>query len=231
MNIFQQVFASVDPKASQLVKASENVSENVIVKREKETIINDNQPKAKKVAKKEKKIKPSYSKDISQTNNYKPKIDFKPPSYQQPTSSKNVGSIIPVSSTMRKVQKTKPQYTETSKKVQQPQQIETENKLSNDEIISQISELEQRYEELCELYNSTSNAYNKSKVNNEKLTSQNFELEMEIQKLKEVTKDSNNRLLEMKQDYEDKAKERDDSWEFKINELMMELEVLKDSKK
>lgn len=229
MNIFQQVFASVDPKASQLVKASENVSENVVLKKEKDPIINDNPTKTKKTTKKEKKVKTSNSKDIAQIINTKPKIDFKPPTTQ--TQIKTSSSVIPVSSSMRKVQKNKNQYTEQSKKLQQTQQSDSESSLTNDEIMSQIKELEQKYEELNEQYSNVSNAYNKSKINNEKLTTQNFELEMEIKKLKETTKDSNNRLLEMKQDYKDKSKERDESWEFKINELMMELEVLKDSKK
>lgn len=231
MNIFQQVFASVDPKASQLVKASENVSENIITKNEKETTINDNPPKVKKAPKKEKKIKASKTRDFIQIINTKPKIDYKPPSSQVQINIKTSASVIPVSSSMRKVQKTKNQNTEPSKKVQPTQQIDSEPSLTNDEIMSQIKELEQKYEELSEQYNSVSNAFNKSQIINEKLSSQNFELEMEIQKLKETTKESNNRLLELKQDYQDKAKERDESWEFKVNELIMELEVMKDSKK
>ena len=130
--------------------------------------------------------------------------------------------MIPVSSSMKKVQKNKEQSNEQNAK---------ENLLGKDDILNQINQLEQKYEELSEQYNKISASYDKSKMHNEKLISQNFELEMEIKKLKEATKDSNNRLLEMKQDYEDRAKERDDSWEFKINELMMELEVMKDSNK
>lgn len=218
MNIFQQVFASVDPKASQLVKASENINDNVFSKKEKEILISDNITKNKKTSKKEKQIKSSNSKELPQSI----KIDYKPSTYQTQSSSKAPSSVIPVSSSMKKVQKNKEQSNDQNAK---------ENLLNKDDIINQINQLEQKYEELSEQYNKISASYDKSKMHNEKLISQNFELEMEIQKLKEATKDSNNRLLEMKQDYEDRAKERDDSWEFKINELMMELEVMKDSNK
>ncbi|OHT01569.1 hypothetical protein TRFO_31548 [Tritrichomonas foetus] len=276
MNIFQQVFASVDPKSSQLVKASENHNDNTQVKKEK-----DNGLSANHSLNRNNQAKSTTAKINVQS---KPKIEYKKPEQKtqpvtapkstkastihstkstRPNTNSNVISNPVANTSSNPTQSNHPENnnpiqinnknkendcdnnenqkiiinesddmkshtnkTRLAKGKRHPFTKEKENELRTKPEDS-LADLEKKYDELNDKLQTLSEMYDKAQSQNEKITAKNFELELEIQKMKEAAKVSNNRLIDLRQEYEAKAAEREESWEFRVNELLMEIEVLK----
>lgn len=166
---------------------------------------------------------------FTQTQTPTPEARIQETAKPKESNGNQIGTIHYIS----KIEK-RPRSTSNPKPQCQQQSSNCENdkdSYDEDKILSQIKKLEAKYENACSQLNNISGLYCKAQTQNDRLIAENLELEIQIQELKDQSKESNRRIVEMQENFDEKMKEKNASWAFKVDELQMQLDVLRESTK
>lgn len=227
LNIFQQVFVNADPKSAELMKPKDRRQAHGRMSQD------PTQVPSKQIKAPVKDTDEMRRKSLEREN----KAQNISPNTQEIAKQPPPKKSIPVRTSFDASKKAetmkKPKTTVTQPPKQHKSLGTTEDRVQfvinqenteNKQMISDLqSKINQLSKQLCEAV-----AQNHSlQRQNEELVEQNLNLEATVEKLNEAASLSNQRFVDLKNEYEDNAQNREEFWEFRYNELLAQMEELK----
>lgn len=229
LNIFQQVFVNADPKSAELMKPKEKRQMHGRMSQDAAQTM----PKQIKAPVKEtEEIRRKSLEKENKTPNTLPKNqEIEKPSAQK----KSIPVRTSFDASKKATATTKPKTAATTVQKQHKSLGSTDDRVQfvmnneNTENSQIIADLQKKVKQLSiQLCDSVATNHTLQKQN-EELNEQKLSLEITVEKLNEAAALSNQRFVDLKNEYEDNAQAREEYWEFRCNEILSQMEELKNS--
>ena len=237
MNIFQQVFASVNPRSAEILKernpgACNRVSScaqkpepRALAKRPQQTMEQKKPEPVKEPVAKKPAVAQDKIIDKREVMKRKASVDVKKLMKSAIARQVPAGPMSPV--------KRKPSIAKAVKRNLQkkPEDVMSEEEDSFEEVdeVAQkrCEELEAQVAEMKSKLENAKGLLKSAKVTNTELTEGNAQMEAQLQRLEQGAKEANKQILAMKKNFEEKMLENEVSWEYRVTEMLAQIQTLK----
>lgn len=234
MNIFQQVFASVNPRSAEILKERDPSSCNRVSSYAQKPVtraLGKKLPGNGEVAAPKKTVP-----DVPLPSAESIVMKKQPPVKNQMVDVKKMtkqaiakqAPSFPLSPSKRKPSIAKAVKMNMKKRVEpSPQEEEEYDEAENDVLEEKCAELERQIADLTNRLDSAKEELASAQAKNSALSRENTQLECQVQKLEDNAKEANKAMIAMRKSFEEKMLETEVTWEYRVTDMLAQIQTMK----